>query len=104
MDIYPERHVVYGVAYEDADLEVNCGRCKAPEGVPCTGRGKSHVQRGDKARNRWLRKTSQLHSKLENQALRNDPHGPLWTFTTIPHVCAVLGAHVATDCPKEDPK
>lgn len=98
-----ERAVGFGIAYPVPALDVPCHTCAVPEGRPCISprflvKSNFHARRQDRARNKHRLHAYRLFLKLENEALRRDPNGPLWTFQSIPHHCGTLGAHVLTDC------
>jgi hypothetical protein len=93
----------WGTPYDDATLDVPCGSCKADPGSPCrTPRGAvklyPHTTRTDKASNLRLRTTAALSSRMETAALRDDPDGPLWWFSTVGHFCGTHGAHHLLAC------
>jgi hypothetical protein len=107
-DRFPsERGVGYGVPFADTNLAAACPRCKAPVGEKCIRRGGgSHTPRVDRASRLFLRESYKLFHKLEKEALRRNPRGPLWWFAgSIAHECGVVGAHCLADCalPVEEP-
>lgn len=88
----------YGIPYADPNLAVNCGTCKAPEGVPCAKRGGgTHTTRQDKIR-KFYAPTHRLAMKLENEAYARDRSSGLWRASSTPHQCGTLGPHLLTDC------